>query len=475
MGRDWRYWADKYSLPLHLYYGRQIRANLRAFKQVLAEHYPKSSVRYAVKALPHPEVLKIVNEEECGVDAASFNEMKCAAEAGIPPEKIDLNGNCKTDALIKEGVGKDMLLVADSFEELKIIHETARAMDRKPRVLLRISGYDVQNVTASSVFTAGKWTKFGAPLEDIPAFINSLENYPNLRFIGFHTHIGSQITELEPYVVVMGKLLELARLLKRKGRECEIINIGGGYPVSYVGRDEWKTFVNDVGRGILESERGQKDDVMIWDEAPVGFKKKLDVNFVPSDWEGERFYSKYPKEKMLDALLKSDVKVFEETHNAVKALKAADSPELVVEPGRSIAEDCGVTLIKTGHVRKVAGGHNLTTVEMGIMSHCDSLIEASLRRWEIVNEINRTAMEPFYTFIAGNLCFSGDMISKFKVPLQRRPLRGEVLMMYDTGAYCSWFMASNANSFPRPARVLVKDDDNAVLMKHRDSYEELFR
>jgi diaminopimelate decarboxylase len=122
----------------------------------------------------------------------------------------------------------------------------------------------------------------------------------------------------------------------------------------------------------------------------------------------------------------------------------------------------------------VAKEHNLVTVEMGVTNNCSSLIDPDIRNWEIVDDFNTRDENPFETFIGGNLCFSGDMIERYKVKLRRKPVRGEVLIAHDTGAYTSSFMPSNANAFPRPARVLVNENYEPLVIKKRDVYEEVF-
>jgi diaminopimelate decarboxylase len=146
----------------------------------------------------------------------------------------------------------------------------------------------------------------------------------------------------------------------------------------------------------------------------------------------------------------------------------------VIEPGRSLIGDSAVTLAKVSQVRKIEGYHNLLTLEMGVNSFGEAMGLMPVQRWEIINEYDRKDPEPFEAFVAGNLCFSGDMLARYKVSLQRKPIRGDVVLIRDTGAYSPNFFASNSNSFPRPARVLVDDDGRLTVMRKRDTYEEIF-
>ena len=467
-------WEKEHGLPAHIYSAAQIRKNLKAFKKVFADNYPNGRVCFAAKACTHRETLKIVNEEGCGADVASYNEARCALEADIPPEMLDLNGNCKEDFLIKEAIHKGMNIVADSVEEFENICAIAEALNKKPKVLLRISGYELEDITSDSYFTSGLWTKFGVPLRDLPKFIGTIKNYPQIEFVGFHTHIGSQIAQQEPYLAVLGKMIEMCALLNSTGIQCKVLNLGGGFPVRYVEKDAWDYIVQRIRQGYLDAEAGDAKHVFVWHDGLAGFATETNAKIHLEKWTGERFYTPYPKEKMLEAVLKGQVQVNGKTVNAVKALQNIGSPLLTIEPGRSVVEDAGVTLAKVGIVRKVAYEHDLVAIELGVTSHCESLLEKPVRKWEIADEYDKKDAKPFEAFIGGNLCFSGDMISKYKVFMQRKPKRGEVLIIHDTGAYSSSLMSANSNSFPRPARVLVKEDGTKVVMKQRDSFEQIF-
>jgi len=460
-------------LPLHIYYEPTIRQNLQAFKCIFERLYPKGEVCFAAKACTHKPVLKIAHQEDCGADVASYYEARCALEAGIPASKLDLNGNCKEDFLLREAIDLGMNVIADCIEEVEQIEIIATEQKKRVRVLLRISGYDLGQVTDESVFTAGLWTKFGTPLSVVPDFINSLNRFTHIQVIGFHTHIGSQITKVEPYLSVIAQLINLGHLLNQAGGRCEVINIGGGFPVSYVDKSTWDGMTKRILEGYAASRRGDSSKTLVWHEGPAGFASDDDFQLHLDHWSGERFYTQYPKEKMLEALLLGEISLYGQKIKTVEALRQLGEPTLTIEPGRSIMEDSGITLARVGIVKTVAQHHNLVCLEMGITSHGESLIEKPVKRWEIANENTIKAATPYETFIGGNLCFSGDMISKYKVCLQRPPKRGDIILIHDTGAYTSTLFASASNSYPRPARILVTGEGGIECLKHRDSYHDI--
>lgn len=468
------WWVNNFQLPLHIYSASVIAENVKSFRRVFERLYPRGHVRFAAKACAHPAVFKIVVREGAGIDVASYYEAQCALSSGAPPGELDLNGNCKEDFLITKAIQTDMVIVADSIEEFQIISRIAGQMGKSPRVVMRVSGYELGNVTAEAIFTAGKWTKFGASLEDIPDFLKTLDSHAHVRLLGFHTHIGSQIADLAPYLAVLGKLIELGHLLKATGRNCEIINIGGGFPVSYVSREEWDRFLERIKEGYIAAQKGDASRIFIWHNRTAGFEIGPSGNIETSRWNDEKFYSPYPKEKMVEAILRGRVKVNGKEENTVAALKAVGEPALVIEPGRSIVGDSAVTLAGVSQVRMIGREHNLLTLEMGVTSFGASLVYMPVHRWEIINDYDRKDSDPFEAFVGGNLCFSGDMLAKYKVSLQRKPVRGDIVLIRDTGSYSPQFFASNANSFPRPARVLVDSAGRLTVMKKRDTYKDIF-
>ncbi|BDU74054.1 diaminopimelate decarboxylase family protein [Mesoterricola silvestris] len=455
LGRPAADWIAEQGLPLHLTSLPRIRENVRAFTRVFRDLYPRGAVRYAVKACAHPVLLAAIRAEGAGADVASPFEARMALQAGLDPRTLDLNGNCKEDELIREALASRMLIVADSAEELALVEATARAMGRRARVLLRLSGFHLGGVTGEAIFTAGPWSKFGIPLAEIPPLLENLGAYPSVRFLGFHTHIGSQITRVEPYLAVLGRMVELGRVLRDRTGACPVLNLGGGFPVNYLEEPAW----DELRR------RTAARDGFSWNLGLAG----LDADGV---WQGEAYHSPWPKEQMVEAILRGTVTVDGEALPVLRALESLDTPELLVEPGRAIAEDAGLTLCRVAHVRRAGGAHNLVTVEMGVLSHADAMLEGLPNRWDILEGPDDP--EPFETFVAGNLCFSGDLLARFQTRLRRRPRRGDTLLIRDTGAYTAHFMASNANAYPRPPRLLVHGDGDVTVMKRRDRYEDLF-
>jgi diaminopimelate decarboxylase len=471
-GRPLSWWIQTFGLPFHVSYAPDIRAHLLAYKDVFERLYPRGEVRYAGKASTHPAVFRLAAEAGVGIDVASPYETRCALEAGVPPEKLDVNGNSKDDDLINLAISKNMLIIADSTAELERIAELAKSHQETPRVVLRVTGFPLDKVTSPSIFTAGEWSKFGIFISDIPPLLSRLDGMP-VKLLGFHTHIGSQITDLAAYQLVLGKLIELGTALRTAGQKFEVVNIGGGFPVSYVTQEEWDEILRCIRDGLLAAKAGDPSKIYLWGNALGGFAMGPDG--VPiTTWEGELFTAPYAKEAMLEAILSGDVSVDGRTMKATEALAAAGSPALMIEPGRSIVSDSGITLARVAFEKRVAGVHNLISLDLGVVNYCEPIVTLPARHWALATGLKQRDPEPFETFIAGNLCFSADMLSRLKVAFPRKPVRSDVLLISSTGAYNPTFFASNANSFPRPARLLLEANGDWTYLKRADSYQEIF-
>lgn len=448
-GRDYLWWDAEYSFPLHINFQSIIRKNIKAFISRSKQMYKKSKVCFSVKTYPNIKVLQTIASEGAGADVVSDNELRASIDAGILKKDIFLNGNCKSDDLISRAIKEDIVIVADNVDEFKIISSIAESIGVKAKLLLRLSGFGVKKATEEAVLTSGEWTKFGENINNVSAFIRTLKEYPFVNFLGFHTHIGTQITDISVYASVMQKMIEISlELLQQFNIKISILNIGGGFPVQYLNLDQWTYMKSRVAQG----------EAFAW------------ANLKNSD---QNFYTEYPKSETLEQILKSEIIIGGTSLTVKDALFLIGEPELVVEPGRSVVCDSGITLANVSYTRQITGGHNLVNLEFGGSNMAECLLYPNMKKWIIVNKHLQCDLDPFEAFIAGNLCFTGDMLAKYKVLLQRKPARGDTLLIFDTGGTGQHFFAATPNSFPRPPRILVTDENDVVALKLRDRYEDI--
>ena len=422
---------------------------------------------------------------------ASEYELATALEAGIPPGKLVIHGNAKSEVYLEQSVALGALIAANHHTELDRIEAEAEKQRKTVRVLLRLSGFELEPVTAGGIFTAGIWCKFGEPVAQVPSLLTALKKWPHIDLIGFHVHIGSQIAEVEPYQAVLGRMAELSGQYQEiTGRPVRILNLGGGFPVSYLGRRTWNKFLKDIpghylkshsrlipqptkGRKGPDSDSRRNDDErhsqeirsVTWEGMTGGFKPDPETGKMDwQRWSGERFYTPHPKEKMLARLLKGKVHFQGKEDRVKKVLEKIGNPRLMVEPGRAIVGDAGITLARVMDVYPVAGGNPLVTLDLGIVNHGTGLVEPDLYTWTLANDLERKDRRPFRAFVAGRLCFSGDLLSRYLVSFPRKPIRGDIAVIEKTGAYAPTFFASRANGFPLPANVLISKGQRKIKM-----------
>ncbi len=302
--------TERFGLPLHIYAARRIVENLKSFQSVFPDAEIEGEVCYAVKAGGFPEIVDLAARVGAGADVASEFELAAALGARIPPGKLVIHGNAKSDAYLQKTVALGALIVANHHTELERIEAEAGRQGRIAKVLLRLSGFDLGPVTAAGIFTAGVWCKFGEPVTAIPSLIQSLGKWPHLDLIGFHVHIGSQIAEVEPYQAVLGALAVLsASYRETTGRPVQVLDLGGGFPVSYVNRQTWHNLVREIRKQQETSDGNMKiGPSKTWEGMAGGFRPDPKTGKTDcKHWSGEKFYSSDEKEKMLARLLRGRI------------------------------------------------------------------------------------------------------------------------------------------------------------------------
>ena len=130
-GRPLSWWIETFGLPFHVSYAPDIKANLLAYKDLFERLYPRGEVRYAGKASTHPAVFRLAAEAGIGIDVASPYETRCALEAGVPPEKLDVNGNSKDDDLINLAISKNMLIIPTALPSSNASPSSPRTIKRR--------------------------------------------------------------------------------------------------------------------------------------------------------------------------------------------------------------------------------------------------------------------------------------------------------------------------------------------------------
>jgi diaminopimelate decarboxylase len=190
-------------------------------------------VAYAVKANSNLAILRLMAREGSGADIVSGGELYRALKAGIPPSKIVFAGVGKSREEIRDALATDILMLnVESSAELRVIDEVAAEMGRRARVALRIN-LDIDPKTHPYISTGLKQSKFGISADRALDEYKLATTLRHIDVVGVHKHIGSQLTDVSPFVDALKKILVLVETLQRHGANIRYLNIGGGLGITY--------------------------------------------------------------------------------------------------------------------------------------------------------------------------------------------------------------------------------------------------
>ena len=404
--------AEQYGTPLYLMSESLIEEKISEIKASFTDKYSGKAncrIAYASKAFCTKAMMNICNREGLCVDVVSGGELYIAKAAGFPAERIEFNGNNKTLAEIREaidyGVGR---IIVDGLTELKLIEEVCRESGKRTKVLFRVSP-GVKADTHDHLITGKKDSKFGIPFDDSIFFslVEEAIESEYIDFMGLHIHIGSQIFDVGPYMEALEILLsKVAEIKERFGVTVKELNLGGGYGVKYT------------------------------DEEP----KPFDYYLGPMVERVIEFYEKELGE---------------------------EPPNLVIEPGRSIVGEAGVTLYTVGQIKDVPGVRKFVSVDGGMGDNIRPSLYGAKYSGLIANKMDEPKDD--LVTVSGKNCETGDLlIQGIYLPKSEA---GDILAVLTTGAYC-FSMSSNYNSNPVPPVVLCKNGTSRIIVK-RQTYEQL--
>ncbi|MBE6537068.1 MAG: diaminopimelate decarboxylase [Ruminococcaceae bacterium] len=344
--------AKKYGTPLYLYDEARIRERCRTYLTAVKEGFGgRGKVLYASKAASFKRLYEIMNEEGMGIDVVSSGEIYSALSAGFPLENAYFHSNNKTDYdieyAIENGIG---YFVVDNAEELYAINRIAARFGVKQKVLLRLTpGIDPH--TYAAVATGKVDSKFGSAIEtgqaeEITKLALSLEN---VRLMGFHCHVGSQVFDSDVYLRAADVMLDfVAYIYKNEGFLAKELDIGGGYGVRYI--ESQPTI--DIAKNIEEVARFMKSKA---------------------------------------------------------AELSIELPLVSFEPGRSIVADAGLTLYTVGTVKNIPGYKTYVSVDGGMTDNPRFALYGSPYTILPVMEDND---DNITCSVVGRCCESGDILQE---------------------------------------------------------------
>lgn len=404
--------AEKYGTPVYIMDEVLIRKNCRKFVDSINENYGGNGrVIYASKAFSCKAMYKIINEENMGIDVVSGGEIYTAMQAGFPMEKVYFHGSNKSlselEFAVKSGVGR--IMVDNLFEMEKLI-EISEKLATIVNVIIRVKP-GIEAETHSFVQTGQTDSKFGLDLDtgDAMKAIKMAIEAEKICFKGIHCHIGSQIFAVKPFEHAAKVMLGIIEDIKKEtGVEIEELDLGGGFGIKY-----------------------------IEEHTPAAFNEYMEK---------------------VAAVIKEEC-----------AERNIKTPFIIIEPGRSIVGEAGITLYTVGAIKTIPDCRTYVSVDGGMCDNPRYILYQSSYMAVIANKANEKA--DFCATIAGKCCESGDMIQEHT--MIQKPESGDIMAVLSTGAY-NYSMSSNYNRNPRPAVVMLNGDEERIVVK-AETYEDLIR
>ncbi|PTL90254.1 diaminopimelate decarboxylase [Halomonas litopenaei] len=391
--------AEAVGTPCYVYSRATLERHFQAYREALGSH--PHLICYAVKANSNLAVLNVLARQGAGFDIVSQGELERVLAAGGDPAKVVFSGVAKRpDEMARALEVGIKCFNVESRPELEVLNEVAGRLGKVAPVSLRVNP-DVDAGTHPYISTGLKDNKFGIPVDEALEVYRLAAELPHLKVTGLDCHIGSQLTEIAPFLDALERLLLLLDRLREENIEVSHLDLGGGLGVPY--RDETPPAPFDYASKLLER-------LSRWDG-------------------GERL-------------------------------------TLLFEPGRSIAANAGVMLTRLTYV-KPGETKNFAIVDAAM----NDLIRPSLyQAWQAIIEVDSRLDRASDVYdVVGPVCETGDFLGKER---QLAVAPGDLLAVRSAGAY-GFVMASNYNSRPRPAEVLV-DGDSYQVVRRRETLEDLW-
>ena len=239
--------AKELGTPCYVYSHATLVRHFRAYESAFTDI--PHVIAYAMKANSNIAILRLMAKEGSGVDIVSGGELFRALKAGVPASKIVFAGVGKTADEIRDALKADILMFnVESAAELQAVNEVAASIGKKARVALRINP-DIDPKTHPYISTGLKKSKFGIAADRAVEEFTIASSLSHIDVAGVHAHIGSQLTEVTPFIEALKKVVKLIETLKQQGINIRYLNVGGGLGITY--SDEKPPLPQDLSNAIL--------------------------------------------------------------------------------------------------------------------------------------------------------------------------------------------------------------------------------
>ncbi|MDQ6786889.1 MAG: diaminopimelate decarboxylase [Acidobacteriota bacterium] len=442
--------AKRFGTPVFIFSESRIKHNIARLKR--AENFTpdKLKVCYAAKANSTMAILRTVLEAGADLEVNSGGELWKALKIGFRPEQIIFNGTSKTQEELEQAIEAGIYAIqVDSIYELELIEKTARSLNKRANVSLRLVP-EIETKTHSGLQTALLTSKFGMMSEEIYAAFRRFGKSESLNLCGIHLHLGSQTPDVEPFDAAVSILFaHLRGIFEETGCRISHINLGGGFPVNYLRDEANAQFINQEQRELFAADLEPADVMRIIMEKAGNEAKRLNVENL---W---------------------------------------NNLTVLIEPGRSVIADAGICLTTVRNYKQRPLQHSeIQNPKSKIQNDSWLLTDAGFNillsmetyKWYYhlisVNRAGEAHTTPYK--VAGPLCDGGDVYFDIE-GLNRLPdyrllpenvAPEEVLALLNCGAY-SIAQMFQYNARFLPAVILIREDGTIEQIRRRDTFEDL--
>jgi diaminopimelate decarboxylase len=403
--------------PLHILFPEIMLENCKLFQSVLSKREIDGEIYFSCKANKSPSFLQIAVKAGIGIEISSIYELRSALANGTVGNNIIVSGPVKTRELLLLAALHDCILSVDSEEEIDLFKNglDLRVIARPIRILVRIN--DVID----------KQSRFGVLRSNMETVYSSIENESRIKLLGFSFHINnySPFDRVRAIEVVVSEV----RKARARGLDCNVIDIGGGFTINYLPKSVWESF-QKLKRSEVYSDRF--------------YNQKTPKDFYP-------YYSQHSKEKFLEEILSSKTS----REITVAELLKKENLRLFLEPGRSLLDQCGITIMEVFGVREFPNDENIVLVDANINHLSEQWFNTDFLVDPILLTKASSQYKSFVAAIGGNLCLEMDMLSWRKIHFAQKPMKGDLLVYPNTAGYQMDSNESMFHQIPLPKKVVA--------------------
>lgn len=439
--------------PLNIVLPDQVALNYKNFIKLFEEQNIDGSILYAQKANKSLALLRRLIYEGSGTNNASLNEIQNALANGCAPDITEAGGP-KNDEYILHSIFSGLLVNTDSLDELENALKMSRKLSRSARIILRLSGFSAEGVQVLS-----KPTRFGIDINDLSQALELMKKHKsNIQFEGFSFHLDT--VAVSEKKIAMDGLVSAVLKAKEYGFQTRKLDIGGGYKVNYLeDRNEWDEYMTSLRESLLG-----KQLPVTWQGA--GFGLRVNCGVIQGNLNMYSYYDNTVGSDYLKSLLNEKSSHADMTFGE---FFAETRIQLVLEPGRALLANAGITLGKVEEVRHTKNGDVLVRLDMNRGDITIQDLELFVDP-VVIKANGNNSSETFDDgcYIIGNLCLESDFISRRKVYLPQAPEKGDLIAFVNSAAYISDFNAHSAALQRIAKKVAIYENEQGELEWRED-------